>query len=45
MINQYSIMGGMSVAGTVNGQYKFDLGMEEDDFTVGSLERRRVFQM
>lgn len=29
-------MGGMVVDGVVNGQYEFDLGMDEDDFTVQS---------
>ncbi|HLR68982.1 MAG TPA: hypothetical protein VK105_18005 [Virgibacillus sp.] len=29
-------MGGMSIDGTVNEQYEFSLGMDEDDYTVQS---------
>ncbi|HLR15010.1 MAG TPA: hypothetical protein VK144_04245 [Bacillota bacterium] len=36
-------MGGMEVSGTVNNKYEFGMGINESDFTVGSVGRGKGF--
>ncbi|HLR15012.1 MAG TPA: hypothetical protein VK144_04255 [Bacillota bacterium] len=36
-------MGGMEVAGTVNNKHTFSMGINESDFTVGSVGRGKGF--
>lgn len=36
-------MGGMRIEGTVNKKYGFDAGVEESDFTIGSISEKKGF--
>lgn len=36
-------MGGMRIEGTVNKKYGFEAGVEENDFTIGSISEKKGF--
>lgn len=36
-------MGGMRVSGTVNNKFGFGIGVEETDFTIGSMSEKQGF--
>lgn len=38
-----SPMGGMTADGTVNKKYEFNIGVEESDFTIGSMAEHEGF--